>query len=173
MRDSRLWKDIYDKYAGRMLSVCMRYCRDRSTAEDMMHDGFLQAFKSLDKFTDRGDGSMRAWLSKIMVNTCLQRIRKRDVLKESEEITDINGNSSTDNSLDEKVSRIPEDVLLRFIEELPDGYRTVFNLYVFEEYSHKEIAEALGINEKSSSSQLSRAKSLLSQKISKYENYRK
>ncbi|MFA5324682.1 MAG: RNA polymerase sigma factor [Bacteroidales bacterium] len=170
MRDIELWKEIYERYSGRMLAVCMRYCPDRDTAQDMMHDGFILVYKALDRFTDRGEGSMRAWIEKIMVNTCLQRLRKKDLLKNSTEISSLENNTLVidESLLESQLDGIPRDVLMQFIKELPTGYRTVFNLYVFEEYSHKEIAKMLGINEKSSSSQLYRAKCILAKKITEY-----
>lgn len=160
-------KYAYDNYAGRVLSICMRYSPNRATAEDMMQDTFVQAYKSFDKFKERGDGSLYAWLCKIAVNTCLQQIRKKDLLKNSSDISYQQEQIAEDN-IENSINAIPESTLIQYIEELPDGYRTVFNLYVFENYSHKEIAEMLGINERSSSSQLFRAKKLLAKKISEY-----
>ena len=131
-------KQLYEQYADLLMAVCMRYSGDRDTAQDILHDGFLKAFRSFGQFQYMGEGSLRAWLTRIMVNGALEALRKRNVLNEQP------------------------------IEELPDGYRTVFNLYVFEEKSHKEIAEILGITEHTSSSQFFRAKKLLMKKISEY-----
>lgn len=161
-------KHIYESYGGRMLSLCIRYCGRRDIAQDIMHDGFIQAYNSLDKFTDRGEGSLRAWTERIMINTCLQYLRKKDLMRESM-VMDDNLKILSDDDLEKSVSRVPESVLMKFISELPVGYRTVFNLFVFEDMSHKQIAEILGINEKSSSSQLYRAKCTLAQKIKEYE----
>ena len=169
MNKTKLLKELYEKYSGQMFAICLRYCKDRDAAQDVLHDGFIQIYNSLDKFTDRGEGSIRAWMSKVMVNNCLQSLRKKDLLKESENIDtnyDVIGEDSFSN---QEINEIPKKVLFDIIASLPVGYRTVFNLYVFEEKSHKEIAELLGINEKSSSSQLYRAKSLISQKIKEYE----
>ncbi len=168
MKDTESWKELYERYAKRMLQVCMRYSPDRETAQDMMHDGFIQVFRSLDKFTDRGEGSIRAWMERIMINTCLQHIRKKDLLRESNKLTD-NLQVVNDHTVDVAVERVPEEVLLRFLQELPVGYRTVFNLYVFEGMSHKDISKTLGIRENSSSSQLYRAKCLLAKQITEYE----
>ena len=141
--DNLARKELYERYAGRMLSVCLRYAGDRETAQDLMHDGFLKLFDSFDKFTWRGEGSLRAWMERVMVNT-------PEAYEEPE------GSS---------IDVIPQKVLMQFISELPAGYRTVFNLYIFEEKSHKEIARLLGINEKSSASQLTRAKATLAAKV--------
>ena len=154
--DNLARKELYERYAGRMLSVCLRYTGDRETAEDLMHDGFLKLFDSFDKFTWRGDGSLRAWMERVMVNTALQYLRKNDVINQSEALDNI---PETYEEPDvSTVETIPQKVLMQFISELPAGYRTVFNLYIFEEKSHREIARMLGINEKSSASQLTRAK---------------
>lgn len=156
-------KELYERYAGRMLSVCLRYTGDRSTAEDLMHDGFLKLFDSFDKFSFRGDGSLRAWMERVMVNTALQYLRKNDVINQSAALDDIpEAYEEPDAS---RVDAIPQKVLMQFISELPAGYRTVFNLYIFEDKSHKEIAQMLGINEKSSASQLTRAKAALATRV--------
>jgi RNA polymerase sigma-70 factor, ECF subfamily len=150
----------------------MRYCTDKSLAKDLMHDGFIHIYNSLDRFEDRGEGSMRAWMERVMVNHCLQDLRKKDVFKNSVNIDDsmeYEIGQDVEEALVESVKQIPQEVLQRFIMELPVGYRTVFNMYVMENMSHKEIAKALSINEKSSSSQLSRAKVLLVKKLNEYE----
>lgn len=161
--DNDARKQLYERYASRMLAVCLRYAGDSDTAQDLMHDGFLKIFDSFEKFTWRGEGSLRAWMERVMVNTVLQYLRKNDVLSGS---TDINEVPELYDAPDAaSVDIIPQEVLMHFIGELPTGYRTVFNLYVFEEKSHKEIAQLLGINEKSSASQLARAKAALATKV--------
>lgn len=160
--DRRAYKELYEQYAGRLMSICLRYTADRDTAEDLLHDGFLKLFNSFDKFTWRGEGSLRAWIERVITNTVLQYLRKNDV----------NQWTSLDNAPEayeepdpDCIDDIPHEVLMRFICELPTGYRTVLNLYVFEGKSHKEIANLLGINEKSSASQLTRAKASLANKV--------
>lgn len=156
-------KELYERYAGRMLSVCLRYAGDRETAQDLMHDGFLKLFDSFDKFTWRGEGSLRAWMERVMVNMVLQYLRKNDVLNQSAALDRVP--EAYEDPEASTVDTIPQKVLMQFIGELPAGYRTVFNLYVFEEKPHKEIARLLGINEKSSASQLTRAKAALATKV--------
>lgn len=156
-------KELYERYAGRMLGVCLRYVGDRETAQDLLHDGFLQIFDSFDKFTWRGEGSLRAWMERVMVNIVLQHLRKNDVLNRSAALDDTP--EVYEEPDDSSIDPIPQEVLMRFISELPVGYRTVLNLYVFEEKSHREIARLLGINEKSSASQLARAKAALAFKV--------
>lgn len=162
--DNRSRKELYNQSAGKLLAIGLRYLGDRETAEDVLHDVFIQVFGSFDKFSYRGKGSLLAWLSRIMVNTSLEHLRKAKI---SDEMVSID--TLQDDIVDaDSVDLIPEEVLMRFIQELPDGYRTVFNLYTFEDKSHKEIAQLLGINERSSSSQYFRARSLLAKRINEY-----
>ena len=144
---------------------CMRYTGDRDTAQDLLHDGFIKIFSSFDKFTWRGEGSLRAWMERVMVNTALQYLRKSDVISQSTPLEEVPEDYEEPDA--SAVEMIPQAVM-RFIEELPAGYRTVFNLYTFEEKSHKEIAQLLGINEKSSASQLFRAKSVLAKRVKEW-----
>ena len=161
--DNLARKELYERYAGRMLSVCLRYAGDRETAQDLMHDGFLKLFDSFDKFTWRGEGSLRAWMERVMVNTVLQYLRKNDVMNQSSALENVP--EVYEEPEGASIDVIPQKALMQFISELPAGYRTVFNLYIFEEKSHKEIAQLLGINEKSSASQLTRAKAALAAKV--------
>ena len=161
--DNRARKELYELYAGRMLTICLRYSNDRDTAQDLLHDGFIKIFHSFEKFTWRGEGSLRAWMERVFVNEALQWLRKNDVLNKTTAIEDVQ--EVFDQPDEEDIEMIPHHVLLQFINELPTGYRTIFNLYTFENKSHKEIADLLNINEKSSSSQLFRAKGTLATKI--------
>ncbi len=162
-------RELYDLYAGRLLSASLRYVTRRDVAEDLLHDSFIKIFKSIDSFTYRGDGSLRAWMERITINTALEWLRQQnrlDVVSYNDDymptMIDVAEPTAED------VDQIPQSEVLRLIAELPDGYRTVFNLFTIEGYSHREIAHELGINEKSSSSQLLRAKRLLSTKINEY-----
>lgn len=161
--DNAARKQLYEQYAGLLMAVCVRYSGDRDTAQDILHDGFLKAFRSFDRFQYKGEGSLRAWLTRIMVNGALEQLRKQSLMNEQpiEELPE-------DIEDEESLELVPEAELMRFIAELPAGYRTVFNLYVFEDKSHKEIADLLGITDHTSSSQLFRAKKMLQQKVSAY-----
>lgn len=161
-------KQLYELYAGQMMAICCRYISDREMARDLLHDGFLKIFNSFDKFTYRGEGSLKAWISRIMVNICLENLRKNDIMNQYVSIED--ASPVMEDTKEEDIEQIPQEVLMKFINELSTGYRTVFNLYTFEEKSHKEIAALLGINEKSSASQLFRAKAVLAKKIKDYMN---
>ncbi len=161
-------QQLYERYAGRLLAICLRYTGERETAQDLLHDGFIKIFASFDKFSWRGEGSLRAWLERVMVNEALQFLRKKDVMSHALNLDD--SPQLFEATEDPEVETIPQNILMQFISELPDGYRTVFNLYTFEDKSHKEIAGLLGINEKPSASQLFRAKNALAKRIKEYLN---
>lgn len=164
--DREAQKMLYDTYARRLMAISMRYLGSRECAEDNLHDAFIKILKSFKNFRYRGDGSLKAWMDRITINTALEhlRVQKRLVqLDESAISNDLIDEESVSN-----IGIIPQETLLKFVSELPDGYRTVFNLFCIEGFSHKQIAQQLGINEKSSSSQLLRAKRLLSTRIKTY-----
>ena len=155
-------KALYDSLAPKMFPVCIRYMGDRTAAEDVLQDGFVTLFSKLDSYS--GEGSFEGWARRIFVNTALMSLRKSDVLKESEDIdTAFSVRSESTSALDD----ISYRELLDMIGELSPGFRTVFNMYVIEGYSHKEIAEELGISENTSRSQLQRARMILQDKIRK------
>jgi len=159
----------YKSDGAYLLSVCRRYVRDAATAQDLFQDGFVSAYLNWDKFTDRGPGSLKAWLSRIMANTCLMFLRKKDPVREADEITTVRLNACSDESLAEGIARIKDEDLYRMVEDLPEQERTVLNMFVFEGFSHKEIAAALGIKESASAMRFYRAKAHLAEMIEKYE----
>ncbi|MBO6169213.1 MAG: sigma-70 family RNA polymerase sigma factor [Bacteroidales bacterium] len=158
--DRRAQKAIYDALSPKMFAVCLRYMGDRDAAEDVLQDGFVTLFAKLDTFT--GDGSFEGWARKIFVNTALMSLRKNDVLKESE---DVDSARSLSSEAPSAIQDMGYKELCAMISELPPGFRTVFNMYAIEGYAHNEIAQALGISEGTSRSQLLRARSLLQAKI--------
>ena len=164
--DRKAFQQLYEQYAGLLMAICVRYAGDRESAQDILHDGFLKIFRSFTQFSYRGEGSLRAWLTRIMVNESLEFLRTKNQLNQTVLMENLPDTIPDSDEYDWE--QIPQSQLMRFIEELPIGYRTVFNLYVLEEKSHKEIAGILGITEKTSSSQLYRAKSLLIRKIKDY-----
>lgn len=161
-------KELYLRFGGFLLAICVRYMGSKQDAEDVLQDSFLKILKSLDKFKWRGNGSLRAWLARFVVNECLQKLRKKDIFKFTVDINDIDESNEILEPTKEDIKKIPYSILLDYIAELPEGYRTIFNMYVFENKSHKEIAKILNIKEKSSSSQFFRARKLLSIKIEKF-----
>ena len=153
---------FYDRYAGYLTALCLRYVPDRADVKDILQDAFVNMFAAADKFEYRGAGSLKAWASRIVVNGALKSLRRRGRLLPMEEIPDL-----PEEELPARLD-VPPEVVQRFICELPDGYRTVFNLFVFEKKSHREIAALLGIKEDSSASQYFRARALLARQIKQY-----
>ncbi|MDE6870875.1 MAG: sigma-70 family RNA polymerase sigma factor [Bacteroidales bacterium] len=148
-----------------MFLICLRYVSDRTIAEDLLQEGFVTLFSKLDSY--KGDGSFEGWARKIFVTTALMYLRKKDALKMSEDIDNARNISS---SYSTPMQSVGYKELLKLIGTLPTGFRTVFNLYVLEGYSHKEIGNMLGISEVTSRTQLSRARTMLQEKIRGMEN---
>lgn len=140
----------------------MRYLPNQEDAKEVMLDGFCNVFKNIERFEYRGEGSLKAWIKKIMVNQCLMRLRKKNelVLQKDDDSPVLEPAIDTD-----AVSRLGAKELMQLIHELPDGYRTVFNLHTFEGMTHKEIGALLNITDSTSKSQLHKAKKLLQNKI--------
>jgi RNA polymerase sigma-70 factor (ECF subfamily) len=146
-----------------MMGVCMRYAKDTFEAEDVLQMGFVKVFQKISDF--RGEGSFEGWIRRIMVNTAIESYRKnlRNLnLVDIDEVYD-----QPQNTFD--MSGLELKDLLKLVQQLSNGYRLVFNMYVIEGYSHKEIAKLLGITEGASKSQLSRARAILKEKIIKME----
>ena len=146
-------KLLFERFSRKMMGVCLRYADRSEEAEDMLQNGFIKVFEKIETF--RGSGSLEGWIRKIMVNESLTYLRKNKAMKMNMDIDDVKyripGNSYVGESMNEKD-------LLKIIQQLPMGFRTVFNMYAIEGYSHKEIAAQLGISEGTSKSQYSRAK---------------
>lgn len=160
-------KELYTLYSKPLLAVCFRYTGDMDAAHDVLHDGFVKIFT---RFSFRGESSLMTWMTRVMVSQALDYLRRKQRTDRwpanEEELPDVPDLSTTGGG-----RGLSEEQLMRFVAELPDGCRTVFNLYVFEEKSHKEIAGLLRIKEHSSTSQLHRAKCLLAKKIKAYQNH--
>lgn len=161
--ESRAHKVAYERFSGRMLAVCMRYCANRDDAEEVMIDGFMRVFEKISQF--REDGSFEGWIRRVMVTESLMFLRKNKQWRQEIPIDDVT--AEPDYAWAD--TAIHENDLLRMVNQLPDGYRTVFNLYAIEGYNHAEIAELLGISEGTSKSQLSRARAILQATIAKAE----
>ena len=163
--DRKSQKVLYDRLAPRMFPICIRYIGDRDQAEDVLQDGFITLFAKLETY--KGDGSFEGWARRVFVTTALMALRKKDALKMSEDLETVRGMKSETAS---QTQQIGYKELMKLITSLPPGFRTVFNMYSIEGYSHKEIAEALGISETTSRTQLSRARIWLQNKIKEIEN---
>ena len=161
-RDPEGMRQFYERYAGYLTAVCSRYVPDRADVKDVLQDAFISMFGAMDKFQYRGEGSLKAWASRIVVNGALKSLRQKGKLTYVDELPDVRDDG------DVPAEQVPPAVLQGFIQQLPDGYRTVFNLFVFEKKSHREIAEMLGIKEDSSASQYFRARAQLARQIKTY-----
>lgn len=166
---SNALEELYDRYAPALLSLCYRYAGNIQDAEDILHDGFIKIIKNLPDFQPRPGGSLEAWMKTIMTNTALNFIRDHTKNRNILDLDKIQHivNLSEDEPVEFDLAHLPvsQDQILQMIAELPAGYRTVFNLYVFEEYSHKEICEKLNCTENTSKSQLSKARATLRARI--------
>lgn len=158
-------KALYTLYSKQMLAVCYRYTGDVDAAHDVLHDGFIKIFTH---FTFRGECALGTWVTRVMVTQAIDYLRRRQrfsqLIVNEGQLLDV----ADEADIADAGSRLSEEQLMAFVAELPDGCRTVFNLYVFEEKSHKEIAGLLHIKEHTSTSQLHRAKSLLAKRIKEY-----
>ena len=163
--DHAAMRTVYSTYVRYLTAVCSRYIANNEDVKDLLQDVFLKLFSELASFEYHGKAALKAWLTKITVNEALKFLRRNNSIQFvglSEQSLDL-----PDDEPD--IDTIPSSVIFGMIRELPDGYRTIFNLYVIENKSHKEIATMLGIKESTSASQLHRAKALLADKIRHYK----
>jgi RNA polymerase sigma factor (sigma-70 family) len=161
--DRKSQQVLYDKYSRFLLGVCLRYATDKAEAEDILQDSFLKIFFNINDFT--GTGSFIGWLRKVAVNTAITHYHKNLKFRYHIDIEEYVTIETGVNSFEEDYFN--SDELLRVLNELPTGYRMVFNLYAVEGYKHKEIAELMGIDTNTSKSQYSRAKAALRDKLEK------
>lgn len=160
--DNKALNTFYDKYAGKMLAICKRYLSDGMIAEDVMMEGLTKVITKIDKFSF--NGSFEGWVKRIIVNEALMKIRSQ---KNNE--VDID-NVAYALPVANQGDHLEAEDLYKMVASLPDGYRTVFNMYAIEGYGHKEIAEKLGISEGTSKSQLSRARAMLQNMLQEIEH---
>ena len=160
--ESKAQKQLYEKYAPAMMSICFRYVREKETAYDLLQDGFVTLFTKIHTYS--GNGSFPAWVRKVFVNTALEYLRRNDILRFSTDIDNACHLEDTDVSIFEQMSA---NELLECIGRLPDKYRIVFNMCAIEGYSHAEIAQMLNIQESASRTQYVRARQFLQKMITK------
>jgi len=163
MEDNRrMQEEMYRRFSPRMYAVCLRYAGNAEEAEDILQEGFIKVFKKLDSF--RREGSFEGWVRRIFVNTAIEHFRRKRYLMPVTE--------KEENTIEGKYTSVLDELgakdIMALIQKLSPGYRTVFNMYVVEGYTHKEIAEMLGISEGTSKSQLSRAKVILQDMVRTY-----
>lgn len=160
--DRRAMRSLYDRYAGYAMATAMRYVADQDDVRDVVQDSFVKVFTTIGRFDFRGEGSLKAWINRIVANQAIDHLRSRQRLVFVSDIP----NDAEDDCPD--VDPVPPEVLTQLIAQLPTGYRLVLNLFVFEQLSHKEIAQRLGIGEKTSASQYNRAKRKLAEYVKDY-----
>ena len=156
--DVKAQHTLFNRFAPKMLGVCLRYAKDKNTAEDVLQEGFFKVFFNIEKFKG---GSLEGWIRKIMVNTSLDEIRKNTKFKNNVNIEKVKPEEKKNYIIE---GLIAQDIL-NIIKKMPSGYRVVFNLFAIEGFSHKEIGEKLGISESTSKSQYFRARAFLQKKI--------
>ncbi|MBE2231322.1 MAG: RNA polymerase sigma factor [Chitinophagaceae bacterium] len=153
---------LYQRFSPRMYAVCLRYAGNTEEAEDILQEGFVKVFRKLESF--RNEGSFEGWIRRIFVNTAIEHFRRKKYLLPVTE--------KEENTLEARNTSVLDDLsardIMAIVQELSPGYRTVFNLYVVEGFTHKEIADILGISEGTSKSQLSRAKVILQEKVKQF-----
>lgn len=157
--DRRFQQMLYNMFSGKMFSVCLRYANEYNSAQDLLQEGFVKVFRNIEKF--RGEGSFEGWVRRIFVNTAIEHYRKQVNMYALHDSEVKYYEHYETNALE----TLKHEDILKMIQKLSDGYRTVFNLYIIEGYSHKEIGDMLGISEGTSKSQLARARYLLQKMI--------
>jgi RNA polymerase sigma-70 factor (ECF subfamily) len=156
--------ELYTRFSPQLYGICLRYAANRFEAQDMLQEGFIKVFSSLSSYESKG--SFEGWIKRVVINNALNHMRnnaKQQLFSDYSQAENIPDYAP---DVDESAPPPEKETLLQLIQELPEGYRMVFNLYVFEDYTHKEIAEAAGISESTSKTQLMRARILLQKKLS-------
>ena len=168
-RNRKALEELHNRYAPVLMGLSLRYCGNRTDAEDVLHDAFIKILSGINSFDERPNSSFEGWLKRITVNTALNFIRSKTkinlLVSVNPMVEDLQEEQTAEDSFLKMGEFLTKDIILQMICELPDGYRTVFNMYVFEEFSHKEIASELNCTENTSKSQLFKARSILKRKI--------
>ncbi len=164
--EEKAYSELYRRYAPKMFGVCMRYAKSKEEAEDMLQEGFIRLFKNIHSYENRG--SFEGWIRRIIVNTAINYYKTQIKYNKTEHIDAYNKDLEETDDESITVSDISQQKLLEMITELPKGYKMVFNMYVLDGFTHKEIASILDISENTSKSQLSKARKLLQKKITNY-----
>lgn len=163
--DHTAMRAVYTTYVRYLTAVCSRYIPNDEDAKDVLQDSFLRIFSSIATFSYRGPGSLKAWMTRITVNEALKHLQRECRIS----FVELSDKDYEQPDTEPDMNNMPPQEVFRLIRSLPDGYRTIFNLYVIEEHTHKEIARMLNIKESTSASQLHRAKNLLAAKIRQYQ----
>lgn len=166
--DNRAMRHFYAQYGDLLAATCSRYVNNEDDVKDLMQDAMVNIIQNIDSFTYKGKGSLRAWATRIVVNQALNFVKSQKRFLDTFADKDL-GNLSLPDNEEPDISDVPADVIHQMISQLPDGYRTVFNLFAIEGKSHKEIAALLGIKADTSASQFFRAKNILAKQIDNYK----
>ena len=158
--DLRAQRALFEKFASKMLGVCIRYTKDVEEAEDVLQDGFVKVFTKLDRYN--GEGVLEGWIRRIMVNTALDQLRKNAKFQDDISLDKVDFKIEREGHI---IESLVEEDLLKLVNEMPPGYKAVFNMFAIEGYFHKEIADEMGISENTSKSQYSRARAYLQMKL--------
>ena len=161
--DCKAQRLLYDRYADQMFRVCYRYIKKEYDSEDVLAVGFVKVFKNIDRFEYRVKGSLGSWIKRIMINESLMHLRKKDPLNQALDASEL----QIRDGLQADQELLAQDIY-RMVRKLPSGYRTVFNMYVIDGYTHREIADHLNISENTSKSQLSKARAHLRKMLKKH-----
>lgn len=176
--DQRAMSQLYQMYIRELSSVCYRYVPDENNAKDVLQNSFVNIFKSIQTIDYRGEAAFKMWLKKVVVNEALNFLKERRKLRStlgmriSEPDLEIESDTLISDSEEPNAALLTDDELHQMVSDLPDGCRTVVNLYIFEDYTHQEIADMLGIDRATSATQLYYAKRLLARKIKELMNNR-
>lgn len=161
-KDVKAQKLLFNRFAPKMMGVCLRYASSSTEAEDMLQEGLIKVFEKLKMYS--GKGSLEGWIRRIVVNNALDIIRKNKKMKFNTSIDEVGFSLKKEQFI---IEDLTASELMKILQTIPLGYRTVFNMYAIEGYSHKEIADELGISVSTSKSQLSRARNVLKEIIEK------
>lgn len=164
--DRKAQRRLYDRHAGKMLSVCRQYISPIETAEEIMLNGFFKVFTKLDTF--QHDGSFEGWIRRIMIRECLNTLRKKDPFKWSSEIDD----DRMEDEADDENEDVPLDQIQQCIDSLPYGYKSVFVMYAIDGLKHREIATMLDISENTSKTQYRKARLMLQEQLTDFKKKR-
>lgn len=159
----QMQEELYNRFSGKMYAVCLRYANNADDAQDLLQEGFIKVYRNLHRF--RAEGSFEGWIRRVFVNSAIEHFRKKSI--ELSKVSDKEENTIEDSDVS-ALDQLAERDIVKLIQDLSPGYRTVFNMYVVEGYSHKEIGDLLGISEGTSKSQLARARSILQKKVAQY-----
>ncbi|UJH92619.1 RNA polymerase sigma factor [Antarcticibacterium sp. 1MA-6-2] len=161
-QDRKAQEELYHAYAGKFLTLCLKYSESYEQAEDNLQDGFIKIFSKIDQYNEKG--TFEGWMTRIMINTAISKSKKQFFT------VAIGEKDIEDPEIEIKEDLIPTDYLTQIIQELPDAYRHVFNLYALDGYTHKEIASLLNISVGTSKSNFARARMKLKQKLQAYQD---